>query len=359
MSTQSRPLPSRGSRSTHTIKAGESLASLALKHYGDARFAKLLITINRGEIQTRSDGFSNFAFVFPGLMMALPTYEEANIFRNHFFTKQSNSKFDLAFFARPAMPSDSISMEILPSQGSRTAKTSNASASIAASPWPALQNETPAPFLQNMKAAPATSSQSFEWQNGQSDNSGLWPSPIEQLLPALPQLTISESAHAAILKGEKSLNQYECQYIVKMPTPKSEQELIDMEPPTVSVARLQDRAAMPTAPEVVAFSHYCRMIKFDAEGGQSDTIIKLQVLEDTRWQTITAYIITEQTSRRLAHYADKQNQAIEIDLPSEVARELSISDLKRNWKHYVQTYLSAQNKLAAFAMHDNSMLPAC
>ncbi len=100
------------------------------------------------------------------------------------------------------------------------------------------------------------------------------------------------------------------------------------------------------------------MIRFDAEGGQSDTIIKLQVLEETRWQTITAYIITEQTSRRLAHYADQEHRAVDIDLPSAVARELSISDLKRNWKEYVRCYMSAQAKLTGFSP-DNALQTAC
>jgi hypothetical protein len=300
------------------MKAGESVASVALKHYGDARYARLISTINRGDIPTRSDGFSSFAFVSPGQVIVLPTYEEANIFSRHFFTKQSQSKFDLAHFARPAMPSDSIPMTILPSQGSRSPK------------------DVSAPSLPSMHS----------------------------LVPVLPQIQLGGVPSSGFGMAPSDVNQFDCQYIVRLPAPKSESksatDAIDMSPPTVKVARLQDSATLPEGPEVVAFSHYCRMIKFEAEGGQSDTIIKLQVLDETRWQTITAYIITEQTSRRLAHYADNHNRAINIDLPCAVARELSISDLKRNWKEYVQCYLNSQAKVASFtAASAQAFLQAC
>jgi hypothetical protein len=298
----------------HTLKAGESLASVALKLYGDARYAKLIHTINRGDIPTRGDGFSTFAFVSPGQQILLPTYEEANIFARHFFTPQSNTKFDLAHFARPAMPSDSIPVNILPSQGSKSPKFAVATAESA----------------------------------------------LQKLLPALPYLQEGGSGSGTYNKvaaGAES-DQFQCQYIVRLSEQSQDNEVIDMSPPTVNVPRLQEAVITAEGPEVVAFSHYCRMIKFDAEGGQSDTIIKLQVLEETRWQTITAYIITEQTSRRLAHYAEKEQRAVNIDLPSAVARELSISDLKRNWKEYVRSYLSSQSKGGSFAA-DHGILQAC
>jgi len=293
------------------MRAGESLASIALKHYGDARFAKLITTINRGDIPTRSDGFSSFAFVTPGQVVVMPTYEEANIFSRHFFTKQSHAKFDLAHFARPAMPSDSIPGNIIPSQGSRSA------------------TESPVPSK-----------------------------PVD-LQPLLPQMHISGlvdgESSAVAARTQSPSSQFDCQYIVRMPTATSEEPVIDMAPPTVSV-RLQQEIPAADRPEVVELSHYCRMIKFEVEGGQSDTIIKLQVLEETRWQTITAYIITEQTSRRLAHYASKEDRQINIDLPCEVARELSISDLKRNWKQYVQHYANARSQMANFGAADKSAM---
>jgi hypothetical protein len=316
----------RANRSTHTVKAGESLASIALKHYGDARFARLITTINRGDVPTRTDGFSDFAFVQPGQQIVLPTYEEANIFCRHFFTQKSQANFDLSHYARPAMPSDSIPMDILPSQGSRT------------------PSNMALPSVQSLPQAFAPDQRAFDMQSA---------------------------------KG----NQFDCQYIRRaageekaQPAEKmvayekqnAPERLFDMSPPTVSVARLQaepgpspEAQVLAEGPEVVALSHYCRMIKFEVEGGQSDTVIKLQVLEETRWQTITAYIITEETSRRLAHYADRNNRAVDINLPREVAKELSVSDLKRNWQQYVQVYMNAQAKLTNFAVpQEKAVLPA-
>ncbi len=210
-------------RTTHTIKSGESLASVAMKLYGDARYAKLIHTINRGDIPTRSDGFSSFAFVSPGQVLVLPTYEESNIFAGHFFTAQSQSKFDLAHFARPAMPSDSIPAAILPSQGSRSPKFATAS------------------------------------------DSG-----VQKFLPQLPYLQnaqVPSGQHAAVVADADS-NQFACQYIIRRAgqgadfesiqglaqsrleegAQKSEPGVIDMSPPTVKVARLQDQSAMAEGP---------------------------------------------------------------------------------------------------------------
>jgi hypothetical protein len=89
------------------------LASIALREYGDARFARLILTINRGEVANRCDGFNNYAFIFPSQVLLLPTAEEAQIYQRQFFTETSRAKFDLAHYARPAMPSDSIPAVVL------------------------------------------------------------------------------------------------------------------------------------------------------------------------------------------------------------------------------------------------------
>ncbi|MBU6450598.1 MAG: LysM peptidoglycan-binding domain-containing protein [Cyanobacteria bacterium REEB67] len=321
----------RANRSTHTIKAGESLASIALRHYGDARFARLITTINKGDIPTRTDGFSDFAFVQPGQRIALPTYEEANIFCRHFFTQKSQANFDLSHYARPAMPSDSIPMDILPSQGSRT------------------PSNMLLPLVQSLPKAVASDQKADDMHSASANQFDC---------QYLARRGSGEEARLEAAQQAEKIAAFEKQ--------NGPERVFDMTPPTVSVARLQSQSApspqgqvLPDGPEVVVLSHYCRMIKFEVEGGQSDTVIKLQVLEETRWQTITAYIITEETSRRLAHYADKNNRAVDINLPREVAKELSMSDLKRNWQQYVQVYMNAQAKLTNFAVpQDKAALPA-
>src|SRR3712207_516127 len=94
---------STNGRVIYEVEAGDSLASVSLRQYADARFARLIFTINRGEIPIRCDGFNTFAYIFPGQRILLPNKSEADVYRRNFLTESSRSKFDLAHYARPAM----------------------------------------------------------------------------------------------------------------------------------------------------------------------------------------------------------------------------------------------------------------
>jgi hypothetical protein len=101
-------------RPSLVVAVGDTLTDLALKHFGDARFAKLIATINRGEITTGRDrdGYKGFAQIFPGQQLSLPTKQEAHVYQRNFFTTSSKNNFDHDFYSRPAMPSTSIPKQL-------------------------------------------------------------------------------------------------------------------------------------------------------------------------------------------------------------------------------------------------------
>lgn len=101
-------------RPSLVVAVGDSLTDLAIEHFGDARFAKLIATVNRGEIMTGRDrdGYKGFAQIFPGQRLSLPTSQEASIYQRNFFTTTSKNNFDHDFYSRPAMPSSSIPKQL-------------------------------------------------------------------------------------------------------------------------------------------------------------------------------------------------------------------------------------------------------
>ena len=88
-------LKTTNGRLFYEVEAGDSLASISLKHYGDARFARLIFTINRGEIPIRCDGFNTFAYIFQGQRVLLPNKREAELYRLNLLRESSRSKFNL------------------------------------------------------------------------------------------------------------------------------------------------------------------------------------------------------------------------------------------------------------------------
>lgn len=118
-------------RPSLVVAVGDSLTDLALKHFGDARFAKLIATINRGEIMTGRDrdGYKGFAQIFPGQQLSLPTKQEAHVYQRNFFTTTSKNNFDHDFYSRPAMPSTSIPKQLSQVTNVPTEPTANQSLS--------------------------------------------------------------------------------------------------------------------------------------------------------------------------------------------------------------------------------------
>ncbi len=348
------PGSNASTRVHYEIEAGDSLASIAQKKLSDTRFARLIFTINRGEIPIRCDGFNTFAFIFPGQRVILPTSEEAAIYKKNFLTESSRAKFDLAHYARPAMPSDSIPSELI---------------------MPRSAKGWGEPMAQESEATPA--------ETGHLSHTSLGNSHIElnrtatkySIKPSIrqnssiPQFTPVHSQHqaeAAEANRSQSVPTFEFR---PQSAALSGVRTIDMSPPTADTPRIEEPRP-PVKPaqftgstiqqaddqdlffsqgslELTTLSHYCRVMKFESMSNQDnpgDVLVKLQVFDNQRWQTITTYSIRKEQTQRSSHYADGTVDTVNIDLPTTIARELSFNDFTKNWKNYTKVYFNQKEK---------------
>lgn len=279
------PASNQSNSRSHTVSAGESLASIAQKLYGDARFARLLLTINRGEITIVRDGQNCQACLMPAQIIRLPNEAEIDVYCRHFFTESSKSKFDLAYFARPAMPSD---------RREEPTVQPNNNLNI------------------NFNFAPPASSTTR------------WGCPTADTTVVDPGRETQANAYAAPVELKRN-NARRTDGAFKIA---DDHELF------FSKGTL----------EVTAMSHYCRVLSFDANNDSSDMVIKLQIFDCESWHTIAAYAINNGTVKRLANKGDGSSEAVTLELPREIARELSIRDFNKNWQNYSRVYLNEKEK---------------
>jgi hypothetical protein len=331
-------------RIKHAVKAGESLASIALKEYGDARFARLILTINRGEVPNRCDGFNNYAFIFPSQILLLPTTDEAQIYQRQFFTETSRAKFDLAHYARPAMPSDCIPSAVLDNFSISGNEVEShfeieSSASRLRAQAKEEQKQAAEAREEQLRAAKERAEQvKAEFIRAeeariaaQHERENQWQAPAA---PARPYLhLVAENTTAA-------------------------PSTIDMTPPAAPPRQAAKRSQRQVeiaddhelffsqgTLEITSLSHYCRLMKFEAMEAQASLMIKLQVFDQNRWQTIASYVVQKEATQRLAHYSDGSFDFVNLELPRAVVKELSVSDFNRNWKNYTKVYFNHKEKI--------------
>lgn len=326
-----RQVKSTNGRVLYEVEAGDSLASVSLKQYGDARFARLIFTINRGEIPVRCDGFNTFAYIFPGQRILLPNKSEADVYRRNFLTESSRSKFDLAHYARPAMPSDSIPVELMPGRPAsygwgepKADESNNFSASTKYSITAAIPNASAIPQFQLVSARET----------------------------APKEVALNPSRVMAAF--EECLGH---QTIDMQPTdvqPRIEMPVSDSAAKTTMLSATSEREVgeedenlfgKQGTLEIVTLSHYCRLMKFDSFENRDDVIIKLQIFDNQKWQTISSYAITRDVTARRSHGPDGSVDRVTIELPTTVARELSLNDFTKNWKNYTKIYFNQKEKL--------------
>lgn len=316
--TQERSSPPLNGRLFHEIEAGESLASLAMKRLGDTRFARLIFTINRGEIPVRCDGFNTYAYIYPGQKILLPTTEEASVYKKNFLTESARNKFDLAHYARPAMPSDSIPVS-----------------------FKNLKDETKAAEKYN-------SFQVIDWGTPHTDAGSSSTNLANSASPATIGLAWQDSYETASQTQELE-PQEEAEEEFDMAPPAQESPRIMKPWPQAgqSYTRLialksdeQDLLYGQGNLEITALSHYCRVMKFESLSEDNEVLIKLQVFDNRRWQTISSYTIKKDQIMRISHYADGTADRVNMEIPTSIAREISIGDFKKNWKNYTKVYFN-------------------
>ncbi|MBL0188236.1 MAG: hypothetical protein IPP97_21130 [Candidatus Obscuribacter sp.] len=319
-------LKTTNGRLFYEVEAGDSLASISLKHYGDARFARLIFTINRGEIPIRCDGFNTFAYIFPGQRVLLPNKSEADVYRRNFLTESSRSKFDLAHYARPAMPSDSIPAELMPGRpssygwGEPKADDSNSfSNNTKYSITPAIPNAPAIPQFQLVS--------------------------VRESAPK--EVAINQSRIMAAFEeclGHETINMQPTDIQPRIEITQTNKPVIE-EIITQRIEEDENLFGKQGTLEIVTLSHYCRVMKFDSFANLDELVIKLQIFDNQKWLTISSYAITRDITSRSSHGPDGSVDRVNIELPTTVAKELSLNDFTKNWKNYTKIYFNQKEKI--------------
>jgi len=344
MAAQTRRTANPGARIRHTVEAGQSLASIALKEYGDARFAKLIFTINRGEIPIRCDGFNTFAFVAPKQALFLPTVEEASIYEDHFFTETSRTKFDLAHYARPAMPSDNLEMEI--NDATKRGGTADSSHTVAVDINAATPNQPVFHSIsENMKGLHKVAKEPQSYIEVPRVPSAPFLHVVSEEKTSKPQSTFDMTPPAPKRVPTRQNVDNSLHHIVTKEKQR-QAEIADDHELFFSQGTL----------EITSLSHYCRLMKFEVMENESDLMIKLQVFDQNKWQTIASYVVRREATRRHAHYADGSSATVNLDLPRDVVKELSVSDFSRNWKNYSTVYFNHIEKIRLNQMNGQTKM---
>ncbi|CAN5454918.1 hypothetical protein BH11CYA1_BH11CYA1_40570 [soil metagenome] len=343
-------------RVKHAVKAGESLASIALKDYGDARFARLILTINRGEVPNRCDGFNNYAFIYPSQILNLPTEEEAQIYQRQFFTETSRAKFDLAHYARPAMPSDTMPSTVLNNLSISNNEAElhfeiESKAARLRAQAKQEQLEAAAAREEQLKAAKARAEQvRAEYERAEEarlaaqERQDEWQAAAHR--PHLHLVTESSNSSSSSDFSFSSNSSFSPPYSMDMTPPAVPQRAAaKLGQRQVEVADDHELFFSQGTLEITSLSHYCRLMKFEAMEAHASLMIKLQVFDQNRWQTIASYVVQKDATQRLAHYSDGSFDFVNLELPRAVVKELSVTDFNRNWKNYTKVYFNHKEKI--------------
>jgi hypothetical protein len=74
------------SRQLHVVLPGESLEWIAVKHFGDARYASLLLRVNHDALRFMAT-MTSAAILIPGQIIVFPTQQELVLHRNKLIIK--------------------------------------------------------------------------------------------------------------------------------------------------------------------------------------------------------------------------------------------------------------------------------
>jgi hypothetical protein len=278
-----------GGRQIYIVVEGQSLATIAKTKYGDPRFARLIFTVNRGEIHLFQEGRQTFALIKPGQQILLPTNEEAKVFKRNFFTESTRTNFELSRYAHPA------------SHASHANHSNSQSSTV---------------VRRSLSANPAISEEQC------------------QLLISLTNATRLTEANHQSNSNTNNTN------ITKPPTGFPPQKRL-----RTNQTKLQDCAAQEDV-EITKLSSYCRVLKYASKNNSQESMFYLQIFNQTTWQTIATYLVQTNQAKRVKHFCDGSSQETNLKLPFNVAKELSENDFQRNWRNYTEVYFNHKEKIS-------------
>lgn len=282
-------------RIKYTGQANDSLRNIAKRKLGDERYERLLLTINRAEVLHISIEGEMEHIVKAGQIIWLPTEEELEVHRRHFFPKSSTK-------AR-----DSVKTEV------RTPSTSTI--------------ESPKIERIGQKSGPPSGPDS---------------SPLAPILYRVRYLGNRDSVN---LKEIGKCHQISFLHKISAIAHVSEAPTsLRINSGAISAEQALELEAMMS---VKKLSPSCRLLCADRNGAVFS--IKLQTEINNRWRTIASYECLHGKTLRRTHKINGSSNVLEVGLPTEVARQMSKEDFRRNWRFYYERFMSSEPSLVHHA----------
>jgi len=302
-------------RSKHVVREGETVHSIAASWLGDARFARLIVIINRATINlTQIDG-KDVPVLTPGQVIWLPSEYEREIHRRCYFPcvragrksePDINRSVEVESERKPLVGVPELNppdMEIVGEGGHMDRGWGDKN-----------QTDESQPDFNERQAGRTT------------DNH------LEMVLYRIRHAGNRDSITIPV----------ETERLVRYGLVG---RVAGLYPPPVDrgfAGECQVEARML----VMQFSSYCRGIETKSAARADAFLSKLELSVDGAWKTIAVYESSGYSSVRHMFGASGSRESLVMDLPSEIVREMARQDFNRNWQEYCEHFVSELRRIS-------------
>ena len=372
----------KSSRVQYVVVPGDTIESICETRLGDARYADLLITINRSEVVYRLHNGSKVPFVYPSQVLWLPSRYEMKVFRKNFFkdAEVAPRRFDATniqlspsgnlVIAEAVQVSDQagtpdqvlarLHQEVVEHYRPRKMEESVDQGAISTA-----ENSESGPLAVvidrvrfaggresvGLKECPESVG-SFSKRAFHAVEAGdtilsiatkrpeLGDTRFWKLIAKVNGLTTRLDAFGipceALVPGQFLL----------MPDAREIEAFCQQE----GIARGEKRAieaktVLTSELNIVSFSDSCRVSEI-ALGGEAHAFsINLQIKSGKEWKTIANYQFQGGKSVRTTYALSGVTSSMVINLPSDIVKEMAYEDFNRNWKTRIELYRSNAEKV--------------
>ncbi|MBX3074278.1 hypothetical protein KF913_10145 [Candidatus Obscuribacterales bacterium] len=364
-------------RVRYTVQEGETIESIAAVQLGDARFADLIVTINRAEILYRLAENVKVPFVYGGQVIWLPSDPELNVYRKNFFSKKSGG-------INPAAPRLSgevtqqkhsgarevLQNEFIASCGS-SLKNSNPRTTVRDLPQLSLSNSVKDvadaidrlnkaiesdvvntvlvhdgvhPLVDGMFVHASTdgdtmiASSAIVSRSIVSDaivSSGI----VSGAIVANANVLNANVSNPIVSNGIVSSDKTSSAVVTRDDVSKDNVSDIDCGPSTVFVAPEPERLI-----DVKILARDARIVVSDFASNPSNCFVKLEICVDGVWAAAAVYDCTSDATSRTRNGKNGVKSTMILHLPSPVVLTMAVEDFSRNWSVYRTNYIAGNVK---------------
>jgi hypothetical protein len=340
----------RERRLKYFVKRGDTLESIAANKLGDRRFATLLLTINRDNMNTDLQSGKQVHTLKEGAVLVLPTLSELRLHREVFFgSKQGTQTSEIKEDKKPGEKQE----EREPQESFK---------------WKDEDDESDkrevGNFLKRLRIAGnrrpvslgvmtgSTNSNRREYHVRLGDtlrsiclrvigDAGLWP--LLARVNNMPETTNGNGQPSIHLKRGDVIqlpNEDEVEYYRFLKS--LEQRCIAER--TTSGATPPPQPLAPISVSIDQLGNHCRMVAAERFGANFDSNTRLQTSLLGGWTTIACYETRLGQSSRFVYQKDGTQLQYKLDLPAKVIREMAAEDFKRNYNGYLATFIQAESR---------------